>query len=171
MALGADHHGDRGCTEETLRLDVPPCVQQQRITGCGEAGGVGDGGAAHEDNPAAVRELEEVDEPGVDDVVELGGDRRHDGERRVLVPRGGEPGRRQRRGLGAAGDEPEVGGPGVRDGPRAAGGVEQPEDVSGVGAAIGEGLVERSQPREGRVVGCDGPLVDRRGVGDGPLGC
>ena len=167
----ADHHRHLGRSEQTVVLHVPSERGQERVATGGQAGRVGDGRAGHEGHCGARRQTEQVDEPPAHDVVDRRRHRRHDRQRGVLVPRGGEPRGAEGDWQRAAGDEPEVASARRCDRAGAAELVEHPQRGGGRLAVLPERLGEAGERVEGAGVREHPPLLDRSGVRQRPRRC
>ena len=86
---------------------VPAGPAQHRVATGGEAGEVGHRAARDEADGALPRQAEQVEQPGLGDLLHGGVGRGSGAQAGVLVPRADEPVGGQRRGVGAADDEAE----------------------------------------------------------------
>ena len=144
-----------------------PEAGEQRVAGGGEAGGVGHGRAGDERHAGPRRQAEQVDQPAAGDVVRAWrrpGDMTGSAAFWSHAPASHDAAERRR--VRGAGDEAEVARAGRGHGRRAADLVEQAQRLAGVGAVLGQRLVERGQRRDGRLVGEDPPVVDGADIGE-----
>jgi hypothetical protein len=91
MPTLTDHHIERRRTEHAPSLRIPAEAGEERVPAGCEARGVRHRRTGDERNGRLRREPQEVDQPALRHLVELGRHRRHHGKRGVLVPRTREP--------------------------------------------------------------------------------
>ena len=170
MGVLPDDHGQLRCPEQSVCLHVPARLGQLMITRSGQGGGVGRGRPAHEDRRGTVRQAEQVGQPGGHHVMQTGGHRRHHRQRRVLIPRCGQPARRYRDRIGAAGDEPEIPAARTGHGGRRSGLVQQSQRRGRVSGHLRQRLVKPGQPGQRSIVRGDRTLIEIGQVAPGPPG-
>ena len=146
MGLFPDEDGQLGRPEQPIGLRVPASEGQLVITRSGERGGIGHGRPRHEDRGGARWQAEQLTQPPGHHIVQPRRGRRHDRQGRVLIPRCRQPGRRQRDGVGAAGDEPEVPAAGARHGRRGSRLIEQRQRRGRVPRPLRQRLIETREP-------------------------
>jgi hypothetical protein len=130
LLAGEDGHG-RGPLQAVC-LDVPTGRGEDVVASRGEASEARHLRPGREAQGRVGRESEEVEEPPRDDVFDDGGGRAERVEARVLVPRGGEPVRREGCGEDASLHEPEEAPAGRRDETGIGGFGQLPHDRQGV---------------------------------------
>jgi len=148
-----DDHGQLWRPEQPVRLHVPAGLRQLLIPGRREGGGIGHGRPGQEHRGAAGRQAEQLGQPPGHHLVQARGDRRHDRQRRVLIPGRRQPVRAQRHRVRAAGDKAEVTAARARYGGRRSRLVQQGQRGGRVPAQLGQWLVEPREPGQRRGVG------------------
>jgi hypothetical protein len=107
VALGPDEYPHPGRPGQPIRVQVPAPVREYLLPGGGEAGEVGHRRAGHEAHVGAGRQPQQVQQPAAGHLLDGGHRRGRVPHRAVLIPRGGQPVRGQRRRQAAA-DHPAV---------------------------------------------------------------
>lgn len=121
---------------QALPRHVPAHPPEHGVApGC-QAGEVRHRAARDEADRGALRQAEQVDDPGTGDVLDGGVGGGEPAQPGVLVPRAHQPVRGQRRGVGAADDEPEEPARRHRGQPGLAGLRHQVHDLRSVGARL-----------------------------------
>ena len=170
MGLLPDDDRQLGCSEQPVGLHVPADPGQLVIARGGQGGGVGHGRPGHERRTGSGRQAQQLDQPSRHDVMQARGHRRHHRQRRVLIPRRGQPARRHRDRIGAAYDEPEIAAARAGHGGRRSGLVQQGQCRGRVSRHLGQRLVKPGQPGQRGTVRGDRALIDAGQVLPGPCG-
>ncbi len=162
VRVRAGHDRDLGRPAlQTQSLDIPAGPRQHLVTTDGDAHEIGHRPAGHEADGRAGRQPEQLDEPLAGDALHDGRRRRRDRRRRILVPDGRQPVRRDGRRQATAENEAEE----PRSGHRNEAGrdlaSEQFDDVGRVFAMLRQRAAQR---------GCEVVVADRwphRPIGQG----
>jgi hypothetical protein len=101
-------HGDRWCSEQTLRFHVPTLATQQSVSGGGQTGEVGHGRSCDESHTCVFGQSQEGDEPLAAKVLEVGPQGRQHAHGDVLIPGRSQHVRRHGRRQTAAHNKAEV---------------------------------------------------------------
>ena len=142
VPLGAHEHAYARRLGESLGGDVPAVTAQHLVAASGQAGEVGHRPARHEADGAARRQAQQVQQPGLGQVLHgrVGGSDR--AQAAVLVPGADQPVDGQGCGVRAADHEAEEPTAGHGGQPRVAGSGELVDDLRRVGRSVWEHSVE-----------------------------
>jgi hypothetical protein len=127
----AHHDGDLRRAEQAALLDVPTGAIEQRVPRRCQAREIGHGRAGHEARAGGAWQSQDLARPCQCDFFDGRGHRRHDPQRRILVPCSGQPVGGQRGGQGAADDETKIAAAGGGYGGRRAALIQQREHCGG----------------------------------------
>ena len=161
-AVGDDGHGRRSL--EAMTLHVPARPGEDGAACRGERREVGHRRAGHEPDARPGREAEQLDQPAARDLLGDRRSRRDHVQAGVLVPRAGQPVRRERRRQAATDDEPEVASPGARDEARVGRCGELLDHRERVRRGLGERTAHRRSQRREIDRTTDGAGRERRQV-------
>ena len=171
VPLGADQDAYAGRVGQALGDEVPAVAAQHLVAGGGQAGEVGHRPAGHEADGTAGRQAEQVQQPGLGEVLHGrvgGGEQPQPG---VLVPGADQPVHREGGRVGAPDDEAEEATTRDRGQPGVAGGGQLVDDRRGVGRSVGEDRIEPcghflgGQARRHRALGEGVEPLEGMGVG------
>ena len=87
MDLASDDDGQGGSAEQSVSLHVPSGLPEQGVTRGGEARQIGHRRAGDNRSARFRAAAQDVPHPLERNILECGGRRRHDPQRRILIPR------------------------------------------------------------------------------------